>query len=135
MQGRVLHRGRRPAGASRRAHRLRVAPRPEGDLRGRYAFRSGAHPAALECRVRLPPHLGLQRPRDLGDGRLPRGVQGSSALKLVAIALVTIALPALAQTSSLQLHGYLTGRLIRVDSIPSWTERDYGKFDVGSDAA
>lgn len=55
--------------------------------------------------------------------------------KLVAIALVTIALPALAQTSSFQLHGYLTGRLIRVDSIPSWTERDYGKFDVGSDDA
>ena len=55
--------------------------------------------------------------------------------KLVAIALVTIALPVLAQTSSLQIHGYLTGSLIRVDSIRSWTERDYGKFDVGSDAS
>src|SRR5216684_7490022 len=50
---------------------------------------------------------------------------------LVAIVVATLALPALSQ-SSLQVHGYVSGRLIRVKSIPSWTERDYGKFDVGA---
>jgi hypothetical protein len=55
--------------------------------------------------------------------------------KLAAMVVAALALPALSQTSSLQVHGYLTGRFIRVDSIPSWTERDYGKFDVGGDGA
>ena len=53
----------------------------------------------------------------------------------VALVFATVAASAFPQTSGLQFHGYLTGRVIRVKSIPSWTERDFGRFDVGGRSA
>ena len=40
-----------------------------------------------------------------------------------------------AQSSSLQFHGFLTGRAIRVEAQPSWTEAGFGRFDVGAASA
>lgn len=45
-----------------------------------------------------------------------------------------LALPAFAQTKSFEFHGFFTGRAIGVRSVPSWLERDVGKFDIGADA-
>jgi hypothetical protein len=54
----------------------------------------------------------------------------------VALLLATGAASAFAQTRGFELHGYLTGRAIRLEeSIPSWTEGDFGKFDVGGNTA
>jgi hypothetical protein len=52
---------------------------------------------------------------------------------VVAILAFAISLPAWGQTSSFQLHGFLTGREIRVDSQPSWSSGGFGRFDVGAD--
>lgn len=46
--------------------------------------------------------------------------------------LCAIAAPLFAQTSSLQFHGFLSARGIRVEAPPSWTEAGYGRFDVGA---
>ncbi|HEX7071478.1 MAG TPA: hypothetical protein VF190_11760 [Rhodothermales bacterium] len=55
-------------------------------------------------------------------------------MRLVTTALLFLfAAPLLAQTSSFQLHGFLTARGIRVKAQPSWTEGGYGRFDVGGD--
>src|ERR1700730_6630270 len=35
--------------------------------------------------------------------------------------------------SSFQIHGFLTGREIRVKAQPSWTTGGWGRFDVGAD--
>ena len=53
----------------------------------------------------------------------------------VAALLCGLTLPAFAQTSSFQLHAFLSGRAIRVESEPSWTKGGFGKFDVGADKA
>ncbi len=52
----------------------------------------------------------------------------------VLVALFTMATPAFAQTSWFQVHGFLTARGVSVDTRPSWTQHDFGKFDVGSGA-
>jgi len=38
-------------------------------------------------------------------------------------------------TSSFNVFGYLSGRTAYVESIPSWTQGDFGKFDAGANAA
>jgi hypothetical protein len=53
----------------------------------------------------------------------------------VALLMAVTAAPAFAQSSTFQFHGYVSGRVIRVKSIPSWLERDFGKFDVGGRSA
>jgi hypothetical protein len=54
----------------------------------------------------------------------------------VALLLATGAASAFAQTTGFELHGYLTGRAIRLEeSIPSWTKGDFGKFDVDENRA
>lgn len=55
---------------------------------------------------------------------------------LLAILVGTVGISGFAQTapSSLQFHGFLTGRAISVRSQPSWMERGVGRFDVGADA-
>ena len=52
----------------------------------------------------------------------------------IAAALCGATLPLFAQTSSFQVHGFFTGRAIRVKSEPSWTQGGFGRFDVGADA-
>lgn len=52
--------------------------------------------------------------------------------RFIAIVLSLVALPAVAQTSSLQFHGFLTARGTRVKAQPSWTEGGAGRFDVGA---
>jgi hypothetical protein len=39
------------------------------------------------------------------------------------------------QTTSFQVHGFLSLRAIRVDSQPSWSEHGFGRFDVGGASA
>jgi hypothetical protein len=53
----------------------------------------------------------------------------------LAILLLTVAAPAVAQTSTstFSLHGVLAGRGIYVKSQPSWMEGGVGRFDVGAD--
>src|SRR3954469_22315394 len=53
----------------------------------------------------------------------------------VAALLCGLTIPAFAQTSSFQLHAFLSGRAIRVEPPPSWTKGGFGKFDVGGDNA
>ncbi len=49
-----------------------------------------------------------------------------------AIVLIMISASAFAQSSSLQVHGFLTARAISVAAQPSWTEGGFGRFDVGA---
>ncbi|HYM62396.1 MAG TPA: hypothetical protein VEZ11_16050 [Thermoanaerobaculia bacterium] len=56
-----------------------------------------------------------------------------SALLLCTIA-ASAAAPAVAQTSSLQIHGFLTAREIYVKAPPSWIDAGFGRFDVGADS-
>lgn len=56
-----------------------------------------------------------------------------SAMRALVLALM-VATPALAQSPSLQFHGFLSARAIGVKSEPSWLEGGFGKFDVGADA-
>lgn len=53
---------------------------------------------------------------------------------VVAFLLATTAASAFAQSTDFQFHGYVSGRAIRVSSVPSWLQEGVGKFDVGSDA-
>ena len=46
-----------------------------------------------------------------------------------------VGVSAYGQSSSFQLHGFLTGREIRAESPPSWTTGGFGRFDVGADNA
>jgi len=46
--------------------------------------------------------------------------------------LCTLATSAFAQSTSFQVHGFLTARAISVNAPLSWTENGYGIFDVGS---
>jgi hypothetical protein len=46
-------------------------------------------------------------------------------------ALCVVAVSAIAQSSSLQVHGFVSVRGIRVKAPPSWTEGGTGRFDVG----
>ncbi len=52
----------------------------------------------------------------------------------VVAALCTLSASAFAQSSSFQLHGFLSARAIRVKSEPSWTQHGFGRFDVGADS-
>ncbi len=51
---------------------------------------------------------------------------------VLSILLCAGARPLFAQSSSLQFHGFLTARGVRVKAQPSWTEAGYGRFDVGA---
>ena len=56
-------------------------------------------------------------------------------MRIAAVLLFsTISASAFAQTSSFQVHGFLTARAISVSAQPSWTTGGFGKFDVGADA-
>ena len=59
------------------------------------------------------------------------------AMRAVAVTILcAIATPAaFAQSSSFQLHGFLTARGISVDAPRSWTQNGFGIFDVGSPVA
>jgi hypothetical protein len=55
-------------------------------------------------------------------------------MRLVIVAvLCTINASVFAQSSSFQMHGFLSAREIRVKSEPSWTQGGFGRFDVGAD--
>jgi len=49
-----------------------------------------------------------------------------------AAILCGVTFQALAQTSSFQVHAFVSGRAVRVTSEPSWTKGGFGKFDVGA---
>jgi hypothetical protein len=51
---------------------------------------------------------------------------------LLPAILCAVALPVFAQSSSFQLHGFITARGVRVKAQPSWTEAGFGRFDVGA---
>ncbi len=52
-----------------------------------------------------------------------------------ALCILHSAFALAANAQSFRVLGYLTGRTAYVDSIPSWTQGDYGKFDVGAHAS
>jgi hypothetical protein len=55
---------------------------------------------------------------------------------VTGIILCTVAASAFAQApAAFQSHGFLTARAISVEAQPSWTERGFGRFDVGADSA
>ncbi|MGZ7078743.1 MAG: hypothetical protein ACXVJT_04940, partial [Thermoanaerobaculia bacterium] len=53
----------------------------------------------------------------------------------ITLALCSITAALHAQSSSFQLHGFLSARAIRVTSQPSWTQNAFGRFDVGANTA
>lgn len=56
------------------------------------------------------------------------------AVRIVrTVVLCLLAAPLFAQSSSFQVHGFLTGRAIAVKSQPSWLAGGVGRFDVGAD--
>ncbi|HSP15258.1 MAG TPA: hypothetical protein VLV78_10950 [Thermoanaerobaculia bacterium] len=57
-------------------------------------------------------------------------------MRAAAVIIVfTVTASAFAQSTSFQVHGFLTARAISVESQPSWTEGGFGRFDVGGQAA
>lgn len=62
---------------------------------------------------------------------MARSPHGSLATLLVALAVA----PAASAQSTFNVFGYLSGRTSYVRSIPSWTQGDYGKLDLGAHAS
>src|SRR5438128_317333 len=58
-----------------------------------------------------------------------------SMKSFVTVLACAVAVSAHGQSSSFQLHGFLTGREIRAQSQPSWTTGGFGRFDVGANSA
>jgi hypothetical protein len=54
-------------------------------------------------------------------------------LRALPIVLCLMATPALAQSSSFELRGFLTARAVQVSAQPSWTSGGFGRFDVGAE--